>query len=127
LTVIAIADEMLRIAGIFDYNILFHNPLMSRFAIIEDVLQVVIAINSVILILFGIPVALVQRDLSRTLNEIAVTYLSRGVPLGGGWQIRNGQCVSGPLIGRELRSQAADVNQSPVQFMAAILAKAAGR
>ena len=65
---------MLRIAGIFDYNILFHNPLMSRFAIIEDVLQVVIAINSVILILFGIPVALVQRDLSRTLNEIAVTY-----------------------------------------------------
>ena len=80
---------MLRIAGIFHYNILFHNPLMSRFAIIEDVLL--------------------------------------GVPLGGGWQIRNGQCVSGPLIGRELRSQAADVNQSPAQFMAAILAKAAGR
>ena len=69
LTVIAIAGEMLRIVGIFDYNILFHNPLMSRFGIIDNVLQVVIAINSVILILFGIPAALVQRDLSRTLRR----------------------------------------------------------
>ena len=32
-----------------------------------------------------------------------------------------------PAVYRELRSQAADVNQSPAQFMAAILAKAAGR
>jgi len=69
LTVIAIAGEMLRIVGIFDYNILFHNPLMSRFGIIDNVLQVVIAINSAILILFGIPAALVQRDLSRTLRR----------------------------------------------------------
>jgi len=70
LTVVAIAGEMLRIAGIFDYNILFHNPLMSRFGIIDNVLQVVVAINSVILILFGIPAALVQRDLSRTLRRL---------------------------------------------------------
>ena len=32
-----------------------------------------------------------------------------------------------PAVYRELRSQAADINQSPAQFMAAILAKAAGR
>jgi hypothetical protein len=32
-----------------------------------------------------------------------------------------------PAVYRELRSQAADANQSPAQFMAAILAKAAGR
>ena len=29
-TVVAIGGEILRILGIFDYNILFHNPLMSR-------------------------------------------------------------------------------------------------
>ena len=68
-TVVAIAGEMLRVAGIFDYNILFHNPLMSRLGIIDNVLQVVIGINSVFLILFGLPAALVQRDLSRTLNR----------------------------------------------------------
>jgi hypothetical protein len=32
-----------------------------------------------------------------------------------------------PAVYRELKSQAADANQSPAQFMAAILAKAAGR
>jgi hypothetical protein len=32
-----------------------------------------------------------------------------------------------PAVYRELRSRAADANQSPAQFMAAILAKAAGR
>jgi hypothetical protein len=32
-----------------------------------------------------------------------------------------------PAVYRELRSQAADVNQSPAQFMATILARAAGR
>src|SRR5262249_2441627 len=69
LTVVAIAAETLRIAGIFDYNILFHNPLINRFGIIDNVLQVVVATNSVILILFGIPAALVQRDLSRTLRR----------------------------------------------------------
>ena len=68
-TVVAIAGEMLRVMGIFDYNILFHNPLMSRLGIIDNVLQVVITINSIFLILFGLPAALVQRDLSRTLNR----------------------------------------------------------
>ena len=55
-TVIAILGEILRIAGIFDYNIIFHNPLMSRLGIIDNILQVVITINSLFLILFGIPV-----------------------------------------------------------------------
>ena len=45
-TVIAILGEILRVAGIFDYNIIFHNPLMSRLGIIDNVLQVVITINS---------------------------------------------------------------------------------
>jgi UDP-2,3-diacylglucosamine pyrophosphatase LpxH len=68
-TLVAIAGEVLRIMGIFDYNILFHNPLMSRLGIIDNVLQVVITINSVFLILFGIPALLVQRDLLRTLRR----------------------------------------------------------
>src|SRR6266403_2054960 len=54
-TVIAILGEILRVAGIFDYNIIFHNPLMSRLGIIDNVLQVVITINSLFLLLFGIP------------------------------------------------------------------------
>jgi UDP-2,3-diacylglucosamine pyrophosphatase LpxH len=66
-TVVAIAGELLRVVGVFDYNILFHNPLMSRLGIIDNVLQVVIAINSIFLVLFGIPGMLVQRDLSKTL------------------------------------------------------------
>src|SRR6516165_3509925 len=66
-TMVAIAGELLRVVGIFDYNILFHNPLMSRLGIIDNVLQVVIAINSIFLVLFGIPAAIVQRDLSKTL------------------------------------------------------------
>jgi len=66
-TVVAIAGELLRVVGVFDYNILFHNPLMSRLGIIDNVLQVVIAINSIFLVLFGIPAMLVQRDLSKTL------------------------------------------------------------
>src|SRR5262245_48984824 len=66
-TMVAIAGELLRVLGIFDYNILFHNPLMSRLGIIDNVLQVVIAINSIFLVLFGIPAAVVQRDLKRTL------------------------------------------------------------
>src|SRR5215467_12116826 len=68
-TVVAIAGEMLRVLGIFDYNILFQNPLMSRLGIVNNVLQVVIAINAVFLILFGIPAAFVERDLLRTLNR----------------------------------------------------------
>jgi hypothetical protein len=68
-TVVAIAGEILRIVGIFDYNILFHNPLMSRLGIIDNVLQVVITINSIFLVLFGVPAAIVQRDLLRTLNR----------------------------------------------------------
>ncbi len=66
---VAIAGELLRIVGIFDYNILFHNPLISRLGIIDNVLQVVIAINSIFLVLFGVPAAVVQRDLKRTLTR----------------------------------------------------------
>jgi hypothetical protein len=62
---IAILGEILRVAGIFDYNIIFHNPLMSRLGIIDNVLQVVITINSLFLILFGIPALVVERDLKR--------------------------------------------------------------
>jgi UDP-2,3-diacylglucosamine pyrophosphatase LpxH len=68
-TMVAIAAELLRILGIFDYNILFDNPLMSRMKIIDNVLQVVIAINSLFLVLFGIPAAIVQRDLMRTFKR----------------------------------------------------------
>ena len=39
---------------------MFHNPLMSRLGIIDNVFQVVIAINSVFLILFGIPALVVR-------------------------------------------------------------------
>ena len=66
-TMVAIAGELLRVVGIFDYNILFHNPLMSRLGIIDNVLQAVIVVNSIFLVLFGIPAAIVQRDLKRTL------------------------------------------------------------
>jgi UDP-2,3-diacylglucosamine pyrophosphatase LpxH len=68
-TVVAIIGEILRLVGIFDYNVLFHNPLMSRLGIIDNVLQAVVAINSVFLVLFGIPAAVVQRDLARTLKR----------------------------------------------------------
>jgi UDP-2,3-diacylglucosamine pyrophosphatase LpxH len=68
-TMLAIAGELLRVVGIFDYNILFHNPLMNRLGIIDNVLQVVIVINSIFLVLFGIPAAIVQRDLARTLKR----------------------------------------------------------
>jgi len=68
-TGVAIIGEILRVVGIFDYNILFHNPLMSRLGIIDNVLQAVITINSIFLVVFGIPAAFVQHDLSRTLNR----------------------------------------------------------
>ena len=42
---------------------------MSRLGIIDNVLQVVITINSIFLVLFGIPALVVQRDLSRTLKR----------------------------------------------------------
>jgi UDP-2,3-diacylglucosamine pyrophosphatase LpxH len=71
-TVVAILGELLRVLGIFDYNILFRNPLMSRLGIIDNVLQVVIAINSIFLVLFGVPMALVLNDLSRTLRRFRV-------------------------------------------------------
>jgi hypothetical protein len=76
-TVVAIVGEILRVVGIFDYNILFHNPLMSRLGIIDDVLQVVITINSIFLLLFGVPATLVWRDVSRTLNRFHL-LTSRG-------------------------------------------------
>ncbi|MGB8628131.1 MAG: hypothetical protein WCD69_01920, partial [Xanthobacteraceae bacterium] len=68
-TILSIVGEILRVTGVFDYNILFHNPLMSRLGIVNNILQVVIAINSVFLVLFGIPALLVQRDLLRTLRR----------------------------------------------------------
>src|SRR5215831_1157167 len=71
-TIVAILGELLRVLGLFDYNILFHNPLMSRLGIIDNVLQVVIAINSIFLLLFGGPMALVLNDLTRTLRRFRV-------------------------------------------------------
>jgi len=71
-TVVAILGELLRILGIFDYNILFQNPLMSRLGIIDNVLQVVIAINSIFFLLFGAPMALLLHDLTRTLRRFHV-------------------------------------------------------
>jgi UDP-2,3-diacylglucosamine pyrophosphatase LpxH len=68
-TGMAILGEVLRVLGIFDYNILFHNPLMNRLGIIDDVLQVVIAINAVFLVLIGVPLLLVLRDFTRTLRR----------------------------------------------------------
>ena len=72
LTVIAILGELLRVLGIFDYNVLFQNPLMSKLGIIDNVLQVVIGINSIFLVMFGVPVALVLHDLTRTLRRFHV-------------------------------------------------------
>jgi UDP-2,3-diacylglucosamine pyrophosphatase LpxH len=77
-TVIAILGEILRITSIFDYNIIFQNPLMSRLGIIDNVLQVVITINSIFLILFGVPALLVERDLLRTLHRFRL-QTSRGM------------------------------------------------
>src|SRR5215831_9810936 len=71
-TTVAILAELLRVLGIFDYNILFQNPLMSRLGIVDNVLQVVIAINSIFLVLFGVPMALVLSDLKRTLRRFHV-------------------------------------------------------
>lgn len=69
LETLAIGGEVLRILGIFDYNILFHNPVMERFGIITNVLQVVITINSIVLVVIGLPMVLVLRDLGRTLRR----------------------------------------------------------
>jgi UDP-2,3-diacylglucosamine pyrophosphatase LpxH len=79
-TVVAIAGEILWLMGVFDYNILFHNPLMSRLGIVNNVLQVVITINSIFLIMFGIPALLVQRDLLRTLRRFRL-LTDRGMTL----------------------------------------------
>src|SRR5262249_55752484 len=68
-TVVAILGEVLRVLGIFDYNILFHNPLMNRLGIIDNVLQVVIGINAVFLILIGVPLRLVLRDFTHTMRR----------------------------------------------------------
>ena len=79
-TLVAIAGEILRVVGIFDYNILFQNPLMRRLGIIDNVLQVVIAINSIFLVLFGVPALVVQRDLSRTLKRFHLLTTSGATP-----------------------------------------------
>ena len=77
-TVIAIFGEIFRILGIFDYNVLFHNPVMSRLPIVDNVLQVVIEINSMFLFFFGVPTALVVYDLMRTLRRFRL-LTSHGV------------------------------------------------
>ena len=77
-TIVSIAGELLRVLGIFDYNVLFHNPVMSRLGIIDNALQVVITINSVFLVLFGVPGALVLHDLTKTLRRFRV-LTSHGV------------------------------------------------
>ena len=77
-TTVAILGEALRILGVFDYNVLFHNPIMSRLPIIDNVLQVVIAINSMFLIFFGVPALLVVHDLARTLRRFRL-LTSHGV------------------------------------------------
>ena len=74
------AGEALRLLGIFDYNILFHNPLMSRLGIIDNVLQVVIGINCVFLVLFGVPMAIVMHDLRRTLNRFHLMTSKSSAP-----------------------------------------------
>jgi hypothetical protein len=79
-TIAAMAGEALRIFGIFDYNILFHNPVMSRLGIIDNVLQVVIGINCVFLVLFGVPAAIVLRDLKRTLTRFHVLTSDGATP-----------------------------------------------
>lgn len=63
----AIAGEALRLLGIFDYNVLFHNPVMERLGFVNNILQVVISINSFFLIVIGIPTMLIIRDLRKTL------------------------------------------------------------
>ena len=68
-TVIAMLGELLRIIGVYDYNVLFHNPVMQRFSIVNNVLQVVIGINSMFLLFFGVPTTLVVYDLMRTLRR----------------------------------------------------------
>ena len=78
-TLVAILGELLRVLGIFDYNVLFDNPLMNRLGVIDNVLQVVIAINSIFLILFGAPMVLLMHDLKRTLRRFHV--------LTSGWTI----------------------------------------
>jgi UDP-2,3-diacylglucosamine pyrophosphatase LpxH len=67
--ILSIGGEILRLLGVFDYNILFHNPVMERLGIINNVLQVVITVNSVLLVLIGVPMALVLRDIRRILRR----------------------------------------------------------
>ena len=80
MTVVAIVGESLRVLGIVDYNILFQNSLMSRLGIIDNVLQVVIAINSIFLVLFGLPMAVMSHDLTRTLRRFRVLTGHRMTP-----------------------------------------------
>ena len=76
--VFSIAGEVLRLLGIFDYNILFHNPLMNRLGVVNNVLQIVITINSIVLVIVGVPMVLVLRDLGRTLRRFRL-LTSHGV------------------------------------------------
>ena len=77
---VAIVGESLRVLGIVDYNILFQNSLMSRLGIIDNVLQVVIAINSIFLVLFGLPMAVMSHDLTRTLRRFRLLTGNRMTP-----------------------------------------------
>jgi UDP-2,3-diacylglucosamine pyrophosphatase LpxH len=78
LTILSLLGEILRVVGLFDYNILFHNPLMSQLGVIDNVLQAVLTVNSIFLVVIGIPLLLVTRDLMRTLRRFQL-LTSRGV------------------------------------------------
>lgn len=67
--ILSLCGEILRLLGVFDYNILFRNPLMERLGIVNNVLQVVVTVNSFLLVLIGVPMALVLRDIRRILRR----------------------------------------------------------
>ncbi|MEI7687933.1 MAG: metallophosphoesterase, partial [Planctomycetota bacterium] len=69
LELLALGGEALRLLGIFDYNVLFHNPVMERLGIVNNMLQVVVTINSFFLLVIGVPMLLVLRDLRKTLHR----------------------------------------------------------
>lgn len=75
--VLAIGGEALRLLGIFDYNVLFHNPVMERLGFVKNVLQIVIMTNTIVLIIVGVPLYLVVRDITRTLQRFQL-LTSRG-------------------------------------------------
>jgi hypothetical protein len=88
---------------------------MSRLRIIDNVLQVVITINSIFLILFGIPALLVQRDLLRMLRRfclltgcgVAPNFESQRILLEDG-----SGCISIGSQGIHLRTHARGISKT---------------